>query len=381
MSEDPKLRYRRIEQAIEGAGGPGSPRRFAERLLPRLFSELGESEGLVCVQLLERREGQVRMLRHEGDGAADLGTWTPDGWPAAIELPWAGETPSGPAALFPIGAELVVALRFAAGPAHSTAERLSLVTPIHYAVSQQLRHRELEDDFEQARAIQTSLLPAGVPVFGDLDVAAFSRPARKVGGDLYDFIPLEGDALGIAVADASGHGLPAALQARDVVTGLRMGVEREFRLTRTIEKLNRVIHRSGLTTRFISLVYAELERNGNLFYVNAGHPPPLLIDDAGFHELTVGGVLLGPYPEAVYKMGFAHLDRGATLLLYTDGVIERRAPNGDMYGLERLATWLGAHRDDPAAAALEDLVRELETFGGGVPADDDVTAMFVRRPQ
>lgn len=381
MSEDPKLRYRRIEQAIEGAGGPGSPRRFAERLLPRLFSELGESEGLVCVQLLERREGQVRMLRHEGDGAADLGTWTPDGWPAAIELPWAGETPSGPAALFPIGAELVVALRFAAGPARSTAERLSLVTPIHYAVSQQLRHRELEDDFEQARAIQTSLLPAGVPVFGDLDVAAFSRPARKVGGDLYDFIPLEGDALGIAVADASGHGLPAALQARDVVTGLRMGVEREFRLTRTIEKLNRVIHRSGLTTRFISLVYAELERNGNLFYVNAGHPPPLLIDDAGFHELTVGGVLLGPYPEAVYKMGFAHLDRGATLLLYTDGVIERRAPNGDMYGLERLATWLGAHRDDPAAAALEDLVRELETFGGGVPADDDVTAMFVRRPQ
>jgi len=380
MSVDPKLRYRRIEQAIEGAAGPGSARRFAERLLPRLVSELGESEGLSCAQLVERRDGQVRVLRHEGGGTADLGSWSADGWPSAAELPWAGETLAGVAALFPIG-DLVVALRFATGPGRTVAECLALVTPIHYAVSQQLRHRELEDDFEQARAIQTSLLPGSVPAFGDLDLAAFSRPARKVGGDLYDFIPLEGDALGIAVADASGHGLPAALQARDVVTGLRMGVEREFRLTRTIEKLNRVIHRSGLTTRFVSLVYAELERNGNLFYVNAGHPPPLLIDDAGFHELTVGGVLLGPYPDAVYKMGFAHLDRGASLLLYTDGVIERRAPDGDMYGIARLATWLGAHRDEPAAAALEDLVREMEAFGGGAPPEDDLTAMFVRRPQ
>ena len=380
MSLDPKLRYRRIEQAIDGAGGPGSPRRFAERLVPRLIAELGEPERLACAQLFERRDGQARILRHEGGGAADLGTWAADAWPPAADLPWAGETPSGLAALFPIGGELLVVLRFAPG-ACTVAEGLALVTPIHYAVSQQLRHRELEDDFEQARAIQTSLLPAKVPALGDLDLAAFSRPARKVGGDLYDFVPLEGDALGIAVADASGHGLPAALQARDVVTGLRMGVEREFRLTRTIEKLNRVIHRSGLTTRFVSMVYAELERNGNLFYVNAGHPPPLLLDDAGFHELTVGGVLLGPYPDAAYKMGFAHLDRGAALLLYTDGVIEREAPGGEMYGLERLAAWLGAHRDEPAAGALEDLTRELDAFAGGAPASDDVTAMFVRRPQ
>jgi serine phosphatase RsbU (regulator of sigma subunit) len=93
------------------------------------------------------------------------------------------------------------------------------------------------------------------------------------------------------------------------VTGLRMGVERDFKINRIVEKLNRVIHRSGLSARFISVVTGELEKNGNFAYVNAGHPAPLLLDDAGFHELSVGGTVVGPLPDSTYKMGFAHLDR------------------------------------------------------------------------
>src|SRR5204863_805654 len=127
-------------------------------------------------------------------------------------------------------------------------------------------------------AIQLSLLPNGHPSFGDFDLAAKSLPAQPVGGDVFDFIHIDRDTLGIAVADSSGHGLPAALQARDVVTGLRMGVERDLKLQRMVEKLNRIIHRSGLVSRFISLIFGELEKNGNFSYINAGHPPGLLRD-------------------------------------------------------------------------------------------------------
>jgi sigma-B regulation protein RsbU (phosphoserine phosphatase) len=374
-ASDPKQRYRRIELAIREAAGPGSPRRFAERLLPRLLALLGPAEGVVAADLLQRRGGNIAVMKREGlalDGPA-LSL-------AAGDMPWAGETDGVLTAAFELspGGPLVVALRFA--PGRAPADPLGLATALHYAVAHELGRRELENEFEQARAIQTSLLPAAPPAFDDMDVAAFTRPASIVGGDVYDFLTLDAETLGIVIADASGHGLPAALQARDVVTGLRMGVERDLRLTRTVEKLNRVIHRSGLTTRFISMVFGELERNGNLVYVNAGHPPPLLLDESGVRELTVGGGLLGPYPDATYKMGFAHLDRGARLLFYTDGVIEAQSADGEMFGRERLERWLVDHANRTAEEALGTLVAALDAFTGKRTHDDDVTAVYVRRP-
>jgi len=247
-------------------------------------------------------------------------------------------------------------------------------------VHQHLRLRELEDLLEQARAIQVSLLPP-TPSFGDFDIAAVSLPARVVGGDVYDMQLVDAETLAISVADASGHGLPAALQARDVVTGLRMGAERELKITRVIERLNRVIYQSGLTSRFVSLVFGELELNGTLTYINAGHPPPLLLTDAGIQELTVGGGLLGPQPDSFYKRGFAHVDRGAALLLYSDGALEHGMTSGDAFGAERLAQWLGEWREGSAREGLEDLVMRLRAHGKDAPFEDDVTLVFIRRPR
>jgi sigma-B regulation protein RsbU (phosphoserine phosphatase) len=174
--------------------------------------------------------------------------------------------------------------------------------------------------------------------------------------------------------------VPAALQARDVATGLRMGVERDLKITRTVEKLNRVIHRSGLSSRFVSLVFGELELNGNLSYINAGHPPPLLLDERGLHELAVGGMILGPNPDARYKLGFAHLDRGAALVLYTDGVIERGTEQGEPFQMDQLAAWLREWHHGPADAAVADLLERLRRASIGAPFADDVTVLFVRRP-
>jgi sigma-B regulation protein RsbU (phosphoserine phosphatase) len=298
------------------------------------------------------------------------------------ELPWAERTPDGTLALLPLGSDgWMMALGFDGDRGEmNAASALALASPIAHAVSQRLRHRELEDLLEQARAIQVSLLPP-TPAFGDFDIAAVSLPARVVGGDVYDMQRIDEDTLAISVADASGHGLPAALQARDVVTGLRMGAQRDLKITYIIERLNRVIYQSGLTSRFVSLIFGELELNGTLTYINAGHPPALLLTDEGLQELSIGGGLLGPQPDALFKRGFAHVDRGAALLLYTDGAVEHGTTAGDPFGMERLGAWLAEWRDGPAQPALDDLVKRLQRHGGDAPFEDDITLVFVRRPR
>ena len=83
-----------------------------------------------------------------------------------------------------------------------------------------------------------------MPVYGDFEIYGQSQPMEKVGGDFYDYIPITDKILGLAIADVSGHGLPAALQVRDIYMGLRMGLARDFKIVRTVERLNSIIHQS-----------------------------------------------------------------------------------------------------------------------------------------
>jgi len=380
---DPKQFHRRLEAMLDRASGPGGVKAFAERLMPSLLEEFGPALGIAYAKLYRLRDGAPSHVKSWGGGPnveKTVAALFENGSPP--ELPWADRTAEGTLALLALGEDgWMMALGFDGERADMSAPRaLALASPIAHAVHQHLRLRELEDLLEQARAIQVSLLPP-TPSFGDFDIAAVSLPARVVGGDVYDMQLVDAETLAISVADASGHGLPAALQARDVVTGLRMGAERDLKITRVIERLNRVIYQSGLTSRFVSLVFGELELNGTLTYINAGHPPPLLLTDAGIQELTVGGGLLGPQPDSFYKRGFAHVDRGAALLLYTDGALEHGMTSGDAFGAERLAQWLGEWREGPAREGLEDLVTRLRHHGKDAPFEDDVTLVFIRRPR
>ena len=399
-----KAFYRKIEHAFAGSDSARTRERFAESFAPRLLEYLGGALGLEAVHVYERRTGELTPARRWGAARPDIGdelasrvdydhlrpgkgaTATATADDVVIrELPWVGETGGGRTGVFAVGAldgPLIAVFTGEAGglrTAPTRAELLSALNSIVYSIRQRLERGRLEDLFEQSRTIQLSLLPPGRHEFAGFDVFASSTPAQSVGGDLYDFLDIDPETLGIAVADASGHGLPAALQARDVATGLRMGVERDLKITRMVERLNRVIHQSGLSSRFISLFFGELERNGNLSYINAGHPPPLLLDTRGVRELSVGGMLLGPDPSATYKLGFVHVDRGASLLAYSDGVFEREDANGQIFGRERLGEWLGATAQMPAEDAVTDLVRRLTKFGDGRAFEDDVTVMMVRR--
>ena len=116
--------------------------------------------------------------------------------------------------------------------------------------------------FRQVAEIQESLLREAAPQVPGFDVAYKSIPVEEVGGDFCDFVHLGEDLVGFAIGDASGHGLPAALLVRDVVTGLRMGLEKHLRMEYVFSKLNRVIHRSNLSSHYVSAFYGELEPNG-----------------------------------------------------------------------------------------------------------------------
>jgi sigma-B regulation protein RsbU (phosphoserine phosphatase) len=233
--------------------------------------------------------------------------------------------------------------------------------------------------------IQQSLLVEEPPAFSGFELAARSLPAEEVGGDFYDFHDLGEGTLGLAIGDASGHGLPAALLVRDVVTGLRMGIEKELKVAHVFEKLNRVIHRSRLSSRFVSVFYAELERDGNLVYVNAGHQPPILFfrertpGKVCEIELSNGGTVIGPLPEARFRRGFARLQPGEVLLLLTDGILERRDKIGEFFGDDRVRAVVREQQAQSAETILSKLFDAALAWGDGRPWEDDATIVVVKR--
>jgi phosphoserine phosphatase RsbU/P len=256
---------------------------------------------------------------------------------------------------------------------------------VRAALGARLRDARVRGSFHEAAEIQQSLLVEEPPVFSGYDIACLSVPADEVGGDFYDFHPFNGDMLGLAIGDASGHGLPAALLVRDVVTGLRMGIEKELKIAHVFAKLNRVIHRSNLSSRFISVFYGELEASGNLIYVNAGHQPPILFfanpaQVPNHMQLDTGGTVIGPLPEPAFRRGFARVRPGEILVAVTDGILERRDTKGDFFGLERLKALVNAGRALSAGALLERIFAEAEAFGAGRASwEDDATVVVVKR--
>ncbi len=275
-------------------------------------------------------------------------------------------------------------LAFNVAPGHHREDILFSLGILRHSLNQKIRQERLEGIFREARKIQSSILPKRPPVFGTFDIYGRTVPVESVGGDFFGFVPLSDKILGLAIADVSGHGLPAALQTRDIHMGLRMGLGRDFKIVRTVERLNRIIHESTLTSRFVSMFYGELELHGTFIYVNAGHPPPYYLSAAGeARPLEEGGTVLGPIADATYERGFLTLVPGDLLVFYTDGLTETRGKSDDHweeYGVERLLAVAEARRDRPAEEIVQAVFDDVDEFSRGRPAHDDRTLVVVRYP-
>ncbi len=251
---------------------------------------------------------------------------------------------------------------------------------VRSSLNYRLGAEAINSDIEQAAEIQRSLLPSKAPPFPGYDIGCLSRPAEAVGGDFYDFISMDDGILGVAIGDASGHGMPAALLVRDVIMGLRMGMGTNLKMLYTMKKLNREIHRTRLSTRFISVFYAEFEKNGNILYANAGHSPGLLLDGMQVTHLEPTGTIVGPLPELPLERAYAHIPPGGILVLFTDGVTERVDPDNVPFETEGVIKVVRENQSLGAQALVECIFEKaLSLEHESDLLEDDATVVVVKR--
>jgi phosphoserine phosphatase RsbU/P len=243
----------------------------------------------------------------------------------------------------------------------------------------QLHSEAMKNEIQQAAIIQQSLLPNNPPNIAGYEIAGRSYQAEVVGGDFFDFSIFSDDIFSVAVGDASGHGLPASLLVRDVVTGLRMGVDKEVNMAEAMEKLNRILQRSTLSAMFVSLFYGAIESNGNFYYVNAGHPPPLLVSGSQIRQLQATGTILGAVPEISLRRDCACFEPGGLLIMYTDGLFERLNSDGEVFGVSRLENLVMKNQHKTAQKILELIHETVFAFGKQAKWQDDVTVVIVKK--
>jgi sigma-B regulation protein RsbU (phosphoserine phosphatase) len=268
-------------------------------------------------------------------------------------------------------------LAFDVAPHLSREAVLYALNLVRYTINQRLRADRYESLIVEAQRIQQSILPQRVPQYAGFDIWGRTVPAEVVSGDFYDFIPVSDNILGLAIADGSGHGLPAALVVRDIYMGLRMATDRDFKIVRTMEKLNHIIHRGRLTTKFVSLFYGELETGGILIYCNAGHNYPFVLrTNAKIEDLTANGPVLGPTPDATYTRGFVKLEPGDLLCMYSDGIIEAHNAKDEEFGLWRLQRLVKANRNRPAEEIGKEVLAKVAKWSR--LREDDQTVVIVK---
>jgi serine phosphatase RsbU (regulator of sigma subunit) len=244
-----------------------------------------------------------------------------------------------------------------------------------------LERRRLEKELAIARDIQQSFLPAGAPIVPGFDLAGTSISHDQVGGDYYDFIPVSETRLGLAIADVSGKGIPAALLMAGFRMSLLAEIRNEFALRAVMRKANSLLHESTERDKFVTAFYGVLDwKNGILIFSNAGHNPPFLVHRDGTHErLEDGGLALGVLPDSRYEERPIALRQGDVLLMYTDGVSESENEAGEQFGDERIEREVRAHLEEPAADILRHVVAAVSAWAGERGPTDDLTLLVARK--
>ncbi|MBN2416828.1 PP2C family protein-serine/threonine phosphatase [bacterium] len=260
-----------------------------------------------------------------------------------------------------------------------TEELLLFLNSMRTAINYRLFSEMMRNDLKRAEEIQRSLLPGSPLKIAGYDIAAVSMPAEVVGGDFYEYFKFSDEDFGVAIGDASGHGIPAALLVRDVVIGLRMGMARDMRLVQTINKLNQVIQMSTYATNFVSLFVGEIERGGHLFYINAGHPAPFLVRGDEIHDLEATGMTLGFMPDIDMHRSYIKMDPGSVLVLYTDGIIEREENADNLFEVDRLKDIVVFNQHKKAEKIVKAVIEAVDKFGKEKTLEDDVTIVVIKR--
>lgn len=237
----------------------------------------------------------------------------------------------------------------------------------------------LGNEFQKAIQIQKSLLPDKAPKIAGYQIAGRSIPAELVGGDFFKYYKLDEGNFGIGIGDVSGHGLAAALSVRDVVIGLEMGLASEHKTVHIIKKLNKVLYKTKFENNFISFFIGEIENDGHLFYINAGHPSPFVVSNSEIVDLKASGIVLGFLENIdLHRLHF-QLKPNSILVLYTDGVIERENDKEEHFDLHHLKNLVYENRHRRPSELVDLIFKSIYEFGNKTKWDDDATVVIIKR--
>ena len=242
----------------------------------------------------------------------------------------------------------------------------------------------LQNELDVASGIQQSILPTVFPSRDDYQVYASMEPARNVGGDFFDVVRLEDDRVGLAIADVSDKGVPAALFMMSSRTWMKGAAISSPEPGTVLGEVNALLHEDNDTQMFVTVLYAVYNpETGEFTYASGGHDAPLLVHSDGSSELLplTGGIALGIVSDLAYGQNSVVLDHGETLVLYTDGVTEAMNGEGEQFGIERLRKVFSGRAPKDANEAAHKVFEAVNTFADGAAQSDDITCLTLRRSE
>ena len=372
------------------------------------LEELSEEILLRAVSLLDARrgaffrsdEGEFRLARTFGGRAAerlsraDFESITAGGAAVPVEI-----LPGSEHILaVPIGVErelkglLVVGdkeSRAGVGPFGSPDRRTLELFANQAAIAlenanlhrQALEKERLEREGELAAGIQRRLLPETTPDIPGFEVTGWSRSARMVGGDYYNYIRLEEGSYFLVLADVTGKGMPAALLVSTLDSALRLLLNQGLRREQLLTALNAHVLSSSASNTFITLAAVEIDpATQRCRYMSGGHNPSLWLSSEGkMRELGATGLPIGLFGDATYTCKELDLERGDILCMYSDGITECLSVDDEEFGVERLAATLNEGREHPLTETADSICAQIDRYQADGARGDDQTVVLVRR--
>jgi sigma-B regulation protein RsbU (phosphoserine phosphatase) len=240
---------------------------------------------------------------------------------------------------------------------------------------------QLLQEVELAARVQRMFLPISRPSIPGLEIAGMMQPVRGVGGDYYDYIPVNEHTIQIVIADVSGKGVPAALLMAATAAAVQLEVSEKRDLLEVVNRLNNGIHSVSDGNRYVTLVLADIDALSRSFrYVNCGHNPALLFQAKTRDVVPLNSSCfpVGMFETETCEINRAHLAAGDILVLYTDGITEVENSQGEEFGVERLSALIRRDSSLSAEGLMDNIFQSAEEFCQGVGFNDDATILIVK---
>ena len=240
----------------------------------------------------------------------------------------------------------------------------------------------LQNELDVARNMQQSILPTAFPKGDDFEIYGSMEPARSVGGDFFDVIRLDGNRIGIAIADVSGKGVPAALfmmSTRTLLKGTAIGTPEPADV---LKEVNDLLVQDNEAAMFVTVFYGVYDTyTGRFTYANGGHNAPLYVTSGGECSLLplTQGLALGIVPDLDFHQESMVLKAGDTVVMYTDGVNEAMDRDHEEYGNDRLLNLFAGTPPTSATEATDATFASVAEFVAGAPQSDDITCLTLQR--